>query len=477
MCISRRPPTGTLTGTLTITDNASNSPQTVALTGVGATSAISLSPASLAFGNEILNTTSTGQKITVDNTGYVNLTVNSVAASGSYGQTNTCTGVTLTPGQTCTITATFDPTVTGSIPGAITVNDTAVGAPHFVTLSGTGLLAVSMSGNLTFPATNVGSTSPSQNMTLTNNQSTSFSYTYSTSGDFSAVGNGTSPCNGTVAAKSKCTFAVSFTPTMNGTIKGSLTISPTGGGNLVAGGMTGAGQNGTTGPVTFTPVSLSYGNVPLTTSVSKTVTVKNGGSTSLTITSVTGAGYFAVVPSGTTPCNNGTVLAASKTCTVTATFTPLVAGSVIGGVTVVDNASVGTQVQDATGTGVLDITLSPATISFGTVAIGSSSAVSVVTVTNNMSTAVPITSVVASGDFISTAGGSPQCAGSVPANSTCTLGVEFSPTVTGAVSGALTVNYGAGSSPQVVGLSGTGSAAAKNTRGNQARSGQKISDR
>jgi hypothetical protein len=447
--------TGTITGTLTITDSAGNSPQTAALIGVGATSAISITPTSLAFGSQILGTTSAGQKITVSNTGFVNITVNSVAASGGYTDTNTCAGATLTPGEGCTITASFAPVVTGSDAGTITINDTSTGAPHVVTMTGSGELAVSMSANLSFAATNVGATAPAQNMTLTNNQSQVFTYTFATSGDYSAVGNGASPCNGTLAAKAKCTFAVSFTPTTNGIIKGALSITPTGAGSpIAAGGMTGTGQNGAASPLTFSPATVSFGNVPLTTTSSKTVTIKNATTAAITINSVTGSGYFIVAPSGTTPC--GGSLSAGKTCTVTVTYTPVIASSTIGGITVSDNATISTQVQDVTGTGVQPIVLSPISISFGTVSVGSVSAVQVVTVTNHLTTAVPINSVMASGDFLVTTGGSLPCGTSVPADSICTLGVEFSPTVTGALTGDLTFSYAAGSSPQVVTLSGTG---------------------
>ena len=446
--------TGTRTGTLTVTDDASNSPQTAALTGTGATSAISLSPSSLAFGNQVLNTSSAVQKITVTNTGAINLTVNSVAASGGYSETDSCSSVTLTPGQNCTINVTFSPMVTGSISGAVTVNDTGTGAPHVITLTGSGQLAVSISANLTFAAVNVGSSSSPQNMTLTNNQSQSLSFTATTSGDFSAVGSGTTPCNGTLAAKAKCTYSVTFTPTMNGLIKGALTVTHNAAGSPTVGGLTGTGQNGPASPLTFTPSTLSFGNVALNTSSTKTVTIKNVGTTTVNISSTTGSGYYVVTPSGATPC--GGALNAGKSCTVTATFTPLVVGSSIGGLSVVDDSAVSPQIQNMTGTGVLPITLSPSSINFGTLAVGNTSAVSVITVTNNMSTAVPINSVVASGEFISTTGGSIPCSGSVLANSTCTLGVQFSPTVAGAISGALTFSYGAGSSPQVATLSGTG---------------------
>src|SRR5205807_8206350 len=140
-------------------------------------------------------------------------------------------------------------------------------------------------------------------------------------------------------------------------------------------------------------------------------------------------GYFTAVPGGNTPC--GATLNAGASCTVTVTYTPPAVGSNIGGVTVVDNASITTEVQNLSGSGILAVTMSPTSISFGTVSVGSTSTVKVITVTNNMTTAVPINSVAASGDFVSTTGGSLPCGANIPANSICTLGVEFSPTVTG----------------------------------------------
>jgi hypothetical protein len=447
--------TGTRTGTLNITDDAANSPQSVALGGIGATSAISVTPSSLTFGSQVLNTASAGQKITVNNTGFANLTVNSVAASGGYSQTNTCTGVTLTAGQTCTITASFDPVVTGALTGAITINDTSSGSPQIVTMTGTGLVDVTVSANISFPETAVGTSSKPETMTLTNNQSQALSFTFTTSGDYSAVGSGTSPCNGTLAAKAKCSFAVTFTPGYAGQIKGALTITHNAPGSPASGGLSGTGQGGPTVPLTFTPSNLNFGNVVVGGSSSKVVTIKNVTTATVTLSSTTGSGYFLVNPSGTSPC--GGALLAGKTCTVTVTYKPLVVGSNLGGVTVVDDyAAPGTQVQNASGSGILPVTVSPATISFGTVTVGTTSAVQVVTVTNYLTSPVPISSVVTSGDFIYTSGGGVPCGASIPANSICTLGVEFSPTTTGAIGGDLTLTDTSASSPQVVGLSGTG---------------------
>jgi hypothetical protein len=446
--------TGKRTATLTITDDASNSPQYVAFAGTGATSALTVSPSTLSFANQVINTTSTGQKITVTNTGFASVTVNSVQVSGDFTKTDTCTGAILNAGQNCTITVTFAPVVTGSLSGTVTINDTAPGAPHIVTMTGTSQLAVSLSGNLSFAAVNVGSSSAPQNMTVTNNQSTTLNFTWTTSGDYSAVGSGSTPCNGTLAAKAKCTFGVTFTPVTNGLTKGALTISYSGAGSPASGGMTGTGQNGPTAPLTFSPANSSFGNVILNTTANKTVTIKNVGTTTVNITSVTGSGPYVATPSGTTPC--GGSLAASKSCTITVGFTPLATGSPIGGITVVDDSGISPQVQNATGTGILAVTMSPTSISFGTQTVGTTSTVHVVTVTNNSLVAVPITSIVASGDYISTTGGSVPCGTTIPANGICTLGVEFSPTFTGTISGDLTLSYSAGSSPQVVTLTGTG---------------------
>jgi hypothetical protein len=450
---------GTTTGTLTITDGVTGSPQSVALAGTGTsantTGTISVSPSTLAFGNQVLNTASAGKAITVTNTGSVNVTVSSVAASGAYSETGTCSGATLTPGQTCTITVGFTPVVTGATTGTITITDNATGTPQIVNLTGSGQLAVSMSANLTFPTTDVGTSSASQTMTLSNNQSQSLSFTFATSGDYTAVGSGASPCTGTLAAKSKCSFAVTFTPTYNGTIKGALTVTHNAVGSPTSGGLSGTGADGTAVPLTFNPANLNFGNIALSAALTKTVTVKNVSAATVTLTSITGSGYFIVKSGGATPCN-GAILS-GKTCTFNATFQPLATGSFIGSITVVDNASVSTQVQNAAGTGIEPVTLAPTTLSFGTVAVGSTSPVAIITVTNYLATAVAIDGVVASGDFIATTGGTAPCGTSIPAKGTCDLGVEFSPAAAGTINGDLTVTFAAGDSPLVVSLAGTGS--------------------
>ena len=96
--------------------------------------------------------------------------------------------------------------------------------------------------------------------------------------------------------------------------------------------------------------------------------------------------------------------------------------------------------------------LSTGSLSFANQAAGTSSASQAVTLSNAGLSALSITSIVASGDFSETN----NCSSSLAAGSSCTVNVTFSPSVTGAIAGALTFIDNAGTSPQLVALTGTG---------------------
>ncbi|OWQ44151.1 hypothetical protein CDL60_25675 [Roseateles noduli] len=95
---------------------------------------------------------------------------------------------------------------------------------------------------------------------------------------------------------------------------------------------------------------------------------------------------------------------------------------------------------------------SPSTISFAQTAVGATSAVSTLTVSASRLAALGSLSAVASGDF-AVQGGS--CGTSVPAGTSCTVGVVFRPTAAGARSGALTLSHNGISTPIPIALSGT----------------------
>src|SRR5262249_24515660 len=120
---------GQRNGSVTITDNAADSPQSVGLTGNGTISGASLSPPSLDFGDQAVGTSSNPQPIVLTNTGTAPLHISSIDSSGDFSQGNDCAPV-LDPGSNCTITVTFTPTQAGERLGSINVTDDAPDSPQ-----------------------------------------------------------------------------------------------------------------------------------------------------------------------------------------------------------------------------------------------------------------------------------------------------------------------------------------------------------
>src|SRR5215471_2555104 len=98
---------------------------------------VTLSPTSLSFGRQVVNTPSAINSITLSNTGSAILTL-SISITGDYGQTNTC-GSSVAPGAKCTISVTFTPANTGTRTGTVTITDNASNSPQSISLTGTGI--------------------------------------------------------------------------------------------------------------------------------------------------------------------------------------------------------------------------------------------------------------------------------------------------------------------------------------------------
>ena len=128
---------GTRSGTLSVTDNAPGSPQTVSLTGTGIGPTASLSPNSLDFGGQRAGFPTATQRVTLSNTGTGTMSISSIAASADFTQTNNC-GTSRAAGASCFIDVAFSPAAAslGLRTGALQVTTNAPGSPHTSTLSG-----------------------------------------------------------------------------------------------------------------------------------------------------------------------------------------------------------------------------------------------------------------------------------------------------------------------------------------------------
>jgi hypothetical protein len=216
---------GSRVATLSVTDDASNSPQTISVSGTGI-APVTLSSTNLNFGNVVIGTSASAPAVTLTNNQNVALTNISIIASSPFSQVNTC-GTSIAAKAQCKITITFSPTVTGAQSGAVTVSYNANGSPQTIAVKGTGINPVTFTpASLNFGSVTVGGSSNPMSTTLTNRQKialniTTISITGANSGDFSQANN----CPSTVAAGGACTITVTFTPLALGSRNANLKVT------------------------------------------------------------------------------------------------------------------------------------------------------------------------------------------------------------------------------------------------------------
>jgi hypothetical protein len=213
------------------------------------------------------------------------------------------------------------------------------------------------------------------------------------------------------------------------------------------------------GGVALSPAGLVFPIQSVgTTSAPQTVTLTNGGSTALTITSIALAGADTADFSQTNTCDGS--VAALGQCTITVTFVPKAVGTRTAHITITDNSPApgSTQVVDLTGTcgAVPIVVLSSNTLAFGNQAANTTSSPLFLTVTNTGTAALNMTSAIASGAFaVQNNGCAVPLQATTPA-SNCEIGVTFTPTSTGSSVDSLTLTDNAPDSPQIILLTGTG---------------------
>ena len=414
-------------------------------------------PASLAFGTWQTNTNSSPQLVTVTNIGAVALSIGSVTFSGanpaSFSQTNTC-GNPLAPGATCTISVVFKSSASG--PSSATLNVNGAG--------GTGTQMVALSGSAAAPnytvapaalafgtiATNT--TSPPQSVMLTNASSASLPITSITlTGTNRALFSQTNTCGSSVPGGAVCTISVVFAPTSGGSKTAALAVNAGGGAGTQTVTLSGSGA---ASGYALSPSTLAFGSI-LENTASKplAVTLTNGGSTALPITSITLAGTNRALFSQTNTC--GSSVPGGSACTISVTFTPTSGGSKTATLDVNAGGGAGTQTVALTGTGATSsYTISPTSLAFGSITKNTVSAPQSVTVMNGGAAALSITSIGLAGTNPAQFTQTNTCGSSLPAGSSCTISVKFAPTSTGSKSA--TVNVTAAGSTQKATLGGTG---------------------
>lgn len=351
---------GNTTGTVTINSNGYfNALNTIYLSGSG--SAIKLTGSPLAFGTQLVKTTSAAQTATVTNTGATAITMGTISLTDATNYTitaNTCpaSGSTLAAKASCTISVTFNPMSTGLKRAAVAIVDSDPSSPQLIGLSGTGASKVVLTpSTILFATTPVGVTSALTKVTLTN--STGVSITMGTpvttvTGPFVVATSSTCTAGLVVANGGNCVLNVGFKPTKVGFVSGSISVNDS---DVTSPQTIAVSGNGT--GIKFTPNAINFGTVTKGIQVSSTVTITNVGTANVIFTGSEMSGPnsndFTDNYNDNPPCNNNTnnPLKPGTTCTLTVYFTPSTTGTESAVYKVFDNTVGSPQSLPLTGKG------------------------------------------------------------------------------------------------------------------------------
>lgn len=441
-----------------------------------ATTTATVTPAALTFASQPVGSTSAPQQVLVTNTGNVPLQVSSVAVTGEFTESDTCSGESIAPGDACIVEVRFAPTSAGAETGLLTLyGNLPDGGQLTVALNGTGApgAAITLTPSaLCFQATLVGQTTSAscqsgfapqqvQSIVIANTGGTAASLaSISITGDFAIAANtcGTSlaPAN---TPNDSCTVNITFTPTASGNRTGTLTVTGSAGTQTAQ--LVGTGQSPATD--VLAPLGLNFASQAIgSASATQQLTLTNNGDQALqTIAVQSSTADFSSAN------NCGATLAGHSSCAILVSFLPTRIGAESGILTVSDviaqgaSASPHSQQVVLTGTGVAPtgiVSATPFSLDFGYYAVGGATPAQTVTVSNNgTSTLTDIQSTIA-GDFVTQAASQNACGSTLPAGASCNIAVVFSPSQVNQRTGSLTVTAANLPTPLVVALSGSGAA-------------------
>ncbi|HWB01667.1 MAG TPA: choice-of-anchor D domain-containing protein [Verrucomicrobiales bacterium] len=391
--------------------------------GAPTTPVMSASPTSLSFGSIPVGN-NVNQTLTVRNAGSGTLTGNatvaapfSIVSGGAYS---------LAAGLSQTVTIKYTPTAAGTDTQNITLSG---GGGASVTASGTATVTPALGVS---PASlNFGTLQPGQTadgtLTVQNTGGGTLTGAASVGAPFSIVSGGTY----SLTAGQTQAVKVRYSPAAEGTH--SANVSLTGGAGFtapVSGTATGIPA------IAVTPASIDFGSIAMGSSSTQTLTVRNSGTGILQGTASVGS-PFSVVSGGSYS------LAAGASQTVSVKYAPVSTGSHAQAVTFTGGAGFRAGVS-GTAQGVASITVTPATLNFGSVALGAS-ATQTLTV-RNAGTA-PLTGAASvTAPFSITAGSYNLAPGASQ-----TVSVTYTPTTVDSHSRTVTLSGGGGSTAAVSG--------------------------
>jgi len=392
---------------------------------------LTVSPAAVNFPNGVVvtGTSGTTQTVTIGNTGSSAFAL-ALTLSGDFTDTTDC-AATLAANSTCSVVLTFAPSQPGTRQGLLAVTAGSGTSPAYVTLSGTGTpILDAPNGTLDFGDVIVGQpavqwhkiTQPFSSLTATASGS-----------DFKVIlvedvgyGHGQPPSSAFTSTATgtcvNCWLGVQFKPSAAGAQTASLTLASGGAGSPEPLTLTGAGL-----PLTgliLTPISKDFGPVPVqSTSPTELFTLTNLTAASVSLSSASTTGDYALSTAATGGAACTGTLAPNASCFLLIDFTPAATGSRTGLLTVPTSASTLTAPLTGFGSPSTGLSLSPTALNFTNVP-GAASTTQAITLTNTGTATLQIgIPTNANSSFAE----SSNCAALAPAAS-CAITVTFTPT-------------------------------------------------
>jgi len=225
----------------------------VSVSGNGVQPALTITPSSVSFGNVTVGSP-ISQAIQLTNSGTGTLSITQMNVTGSGFSTKLSVPINLTAGQSTTFDAEFSPTAAGAVTGSVGLVSNAAGSPAAISLSGTGVaqtLVLSFSStSLAFGTVNTGSSSTlSETIKNTGNSNAQISQIAENGSGFSLSG-ASAPV--TLSPNQTTTFSVIFDPTSSGSATGTVTVTSNASSSPTVIALSGTGQ------ATSYTVSLSW---------------------------------------------------------------------------------------------------------------------------------------------------------------------------------------------------------------------------
>jgi Abnormal spindle-like microcephaly-assoc'd, ASPM-SPD-2-Hydin len=355
--------TGAKQAMLTVVDSASDSPQTIAMTGTATPAPmLNFSASALTFPLQQVGTVSAAKAVNLTNTGTVPVAITSVSIfqnGNDFLLKNACVA-SLPAGHSCTVFVTYAPTIAGLNTAALEFNDNSNNQQGFVSLTGNATNsiagmpdAVLSTKSLAFASQTVGTASAAQVVVLTNANTGTASLNLSSASITGAQANEFSlqnACVASLAPNRSCALFVTFKPVAAGAASASLTIADNATGSPQSVALTATAAAASAPTATLNTTLLGFGNQAVgTASAGKAVVLTNNGNADLNLSSVSIAGPEA---------NNFVLrdacvasLPAGHNCALFVTFKPSTTGTIAASLTIVDNATGSTQSVALIGTG------------------------------------------------------------------------------------------------------------------------------